>query len=718
MAWQGSNDKIAELLKQAYPPAAASPEFKANLRLQVNQQAAALGAATPKPLWQQPFVWIPSAAAAAVAVAVILFFVVFQSVPPTVITGEATGIQTTAATLTGKLDSLGSDDSAMVSFEWGVTAEYGNETTPELRKITGSFEAKLSDLAPNTTYHFRIKAVGSSGTAYGPDMQFTTGPTPPAVTTNDAVQIKTTSAILMGSLDEMGSAASVNVSFEWGLTPSYGDETAPESMSATGEYSADLSGLAPGTTYYFRAKADGYGDTVYGSESRFATMTMPPTVATVDAGNVATTSATLNGNLMSLGTAGSVTVSFEWGTASGSYTNATADHVRTGAGFFYADLSGLAPGVKYYYRAIADGDGEPVYGEEKSFTTTPNLPPVAEAGGPYDVNEGSCIALAGSGSDPEGGALTYAWDLDDDGIFETVGATPLFCGVDGPATVTITLQVCDEFGLCATGTATVTIANVPPAVGAITAPIDPVPVNTAVDASASFTDPGILDTHSAVWEWGDGGTSVGLLDETGGSGSVTGSHTYTMAGKYTVKLTVTDKDGDKGSVTVVITVVRETVREIVSCDSEGNPMEQFAAGQSVYVKGTGLQPNTYYRIWIQHDPVTEGKVLVASEDPSGDGDAAREEVTTDGNGDFGPVEIWAIPADASISYYEYDIVVDKQKDDNNTGVFNSASDGIDSLAAVGFVAPVPELTTLILLGTGFSLLGGWLVLRKRRVAAE
>ena len=81
--------------------------------------------------------------------------------------------------------------------------------------------------------------------------------------------------------------------------------------TGTGTFTADLSGLAPGTTYYYRAKAVGHG-TVYGDDESFTTLT-PPTVTTNAATGVATTSATLNGDLTSLGTAGSVTVSFEWG---------------------------------------------------------------------------------------------------------------------------------------------------------------------------------------------------------------------------------------------------------------------------------------------------------------------------------------------------------------------------------------------------------------------
>src|SRR5262249_48643947 len=61
--------------------------------------------------------------------------------------------------------------------------------------------------------------------------------------------------------------------------------------------------------------------------------------------------------------------------------------------------------------------------------------------------------------------------------------------------------------------------------------------------TATFSDPGVLDTHTAVWDWGDHTTSAGAVSGANGSGTVSGSHIYTAAGVYTVTLTVTDKDG-------------------------------------------------------------------------------------------------------------------------------------------------------------------------------
>lgn len=176
-----------------------------------------------------------------------------------------------------------------------------------------------------------------------------------------------------------------------------------------------------------------------------------------------------------------------------------------------------------------------------------NQPPEADAGGLYTVPEGGIVPLSGTGFDPDLDPLTYNWDLDNDGTFETVDVQyPTFLAAerDGSDTQIVVLQVCDDDGACDTDEATVNILNVAPVVGSIT--MDPisavVAVNVPITAIAGFTDPGIPDTHIAVWEWGDSNTDT--IDPA--ISPMTGSHEYTSPGVYTVKLTVTDDDGDWG----------------------------------------------------------------------------------------------------------------------------------------------------------------------------
>jgi hypothetical protein len=77
-----------------------------------------------------------------------------------------------------------------------------------------------------------------------------------------------------------------------------------------------------------------------------------------------------------------------------------------------------------------------------------------------------------------------------------------------------------------------------------------------VSIAAVFDDFGLQDTHTATIDWGDGHTNDGSVVEStaAADGSVTGTHTYTQAGKYTVTVTVRDDDGGVRSDQLVIEV--------------------------------------------------------------------------------------------------------------------------------------------------------------------
>ena len=173
--------------------------------------------------------------------------------------------------------------------------------------------------------------------------------------------------------------------------------------------------------------------------------------------------------------------------------------------------------------------------DSKSFKVSVlNAPPTANAGGPYQVGEGGAVNLSGSGTDVEGTALTYDWDLDDNGSFETTGQNPIFSavGLNGPTSRTVRLRVTDGAGLSAINTATVIISNAAPTLNSVSGPLNPQAVNTTVNVSFNYTDPAIsLEQYTVTINWGDGITDNST------------SHVYTAAGVYRIKATVSDNDG-------------------------------------------------------------------------------------------------------------------------------------------------------------------------------
>ena len=169
-----------------------------------------------------------------------------------------------------------------VSFEWGLTSSYGNETAPQTMTGVGVFSADVGGLTLGATYHFRAKTVAGDGTGYGGDMTFTTTEAP-SVTTNDAGSITANSASLSGELTWLGTAGSVTVSFEWGTSPgAYSRETTGQAMTSTGAFTTSISGLTPATTYHFRAKAVGNGIS-YSAESSFTALGEAPSIEAVTA---------------------------------------------------------------------------------------------------------------------------------------------------------------------------------------------------------------------------------------------------------------------------------------------------------------------------------------------------------------------------------------------------------------------------------------------------
>ena len=205
---------------------------------------------------------------------------------PTVTTNPATDVETYSAVLNGTVTSMGGYSNVTVYFEFGPTQGYGTITGySQSATTTGSFNYTLTGLSPNTLYHYRaVVDLLHDGIVNGDDLTFTTAPALPAVSTDSISNLSANSATLIGQLNSMGSALSVNVFFEYGTTTQYGNVTPGQTRNSPGIFSSNISGLAPNSIYHFRAKVSGGSGVASGNDLVITTN------ATAPSGKIAFTS--------------------------------------------------------------------------------------------------------------------------------------------------------------------------------------------------------------------------------------------------------------------------------------------------------------------------------------------------------------------------------------------------------------------------------------------
>jgi predicted extracellular nuclease len=202
---------------------------------------------------------------------------------------------------------------------------------------------------------------------------------------------------------------------------------------------------------------------------------------------------------------------------------------------------------------------------------TVNDAPTVSAGGPYTVDEAGSTTLTASGSDPNGDALTYAWDLDGNGTFETPGQSVTFDAPDdGPASPTVRVQVTDDGGLSATDEVTVDVRNVPPT-ATFTAPGSSFAGFPFTLSLTSPHDPSTADTAAGftyAFDCGSG-SGYGVF-----STSATASCPTTGTGTRTVRAKIQDKDGG-------VTEYHATVQVVVTFDSLCSLTQSYSKSASV-----------------------------------------------------------------------------------------------------------------------------------------
>jgi uncharacterized protein (TIGR02145 family) len=327
---------------------------------------------------------------------------------PTLSTLTIFNITATSASSGGNITSAGGAEVTARGVCWSLNA---NPTTSDSKTSDGSgagqFISTITGLSAGLTNHVRAYATNSVGTAYGADLSFATLGKAPECITQAATNATSSGATLNGTVN--ANYLSTTVTFEYGLTTSYGQTVTSAQSPVTGNsltnVSADLSGLTPGTAYHFRVRAVNSIGTINGNDLSFTTGAILPMLTTTLISNRTATSVATGGNITSDGGAAITARGVCWSTASNPTILNSKTSDGTGIGMFTSNITGLAPGTIYYIRAYATNGSGTAYGDELTFTTLATVPTLTTAA---ITDKTQTTATSGGNVTSDGGSRVIA----------------------------------------------------------------------------------------------------------------------------------------------------------------------------------------------------------------------------------------------------------------------------------------------------------------------
>ncbi len=193
-----------------------------------------------------------------------------------VVTGTATNITETGATIINNIYSDITEAITGVAVEYDVNSSFTTSTVVS-GVIGNPFNVSLSGLTPNTLYYYRAVVFTTSQTIYGDVKTFMTsgGGSAGSVTTGSVGNLTTSSATINNNMynNLQGTPNSVSVSYSTDPTLA-GGTTVPGTIA--NPFSVNLTGLNPGTTYYYRAVVATTSDVYNGAILSFTTPVIVP----------------------------------------------------------------------------------------------------------------------------------------------------------------------------------------------------------------------------------------------------------------------------------------------------------------------------------------------------------------------------------------------------------------------------------------------------------
>lgn len=191
-----------------------------------------------------------------------------------------------ACTITGtNLTTANVTVGALAGFTFAITAGGTYTSTLSLAQSGGTFSQQIFvKFTPTLVQSYNGNIPVNASGAVTANMAVTGSGinTAPTVTSAAALAITQTTATVAGTIPAIGCTAITAYGIEFSITNGFpnGTGTTVASTNLSGvNFSSDLTGLAPSTTYYYHAYATNAGGTTYGSQGLFTT-TAPVLTAT------------------------------------------------------------------------------------------------------------------------------------------------------------------------------------------------------------------------------------------------------------------------------------------------------------------------------------------------------------------------------------------------------------------------------------------------------
>ena len=292
---------------------------------------------------------------------------------PVLTTASVSGLTPSTAACGGNITSDGGSAITARGVCWTTSSgpTTANTKTTDGTGV-GSYSSAITGLTAGATYYFRAYATNGAGTSYGNEVTATTTASLASLTTNTPTNVTATTATSGGNITGDGGATVTARGVCWSTTtnPTTANSKTTDG-TGTGAFTSSITGLTTGTSYYVRAYATNSNGIAYGNQVTINISAVLPTLSTVAATSIMTTTATSGGNITSDGGAAVTARGVCWSTSANPTTSNTKTTDGTGAGIYASSLTGLTNNTTYYLRAYATNSVGTVYGSQITVVTLP-----------------------------------------------------------------------------------------------------------------------------------------------------------------------------------------------------------------------------------------------------------------------------------------------------------------------------------------------------------